>query len=342
MDFRFEDPEWLWLLLLLPLLALLRGRRGPNAAVRFPAMLLARGAARTLRSRAGRWLGVTRLLILAGLLMALARPQAGSGVEQWHGSGVEIMLAVDLSGSMWAHDFELDGRPVDRLTVVKHVVDEFIERRALDRIGLVAFAPEAYVVSPLTVNHTWVRRNLDRLHIGMIDPNGTAIGVALSTALNRFDPKSESSQVVVLLTDGANNTGEVGPIAAAEAAAALGVRVYTIAAGRLDDAPFPQLRPDGQPATDSQGRRIMRRMPADLDLETLERMAEITGGRAFHADTREELEGIYDAIDALESADYDVDIHVLYRDLFHLPLAASLILLTLEQLLRQTRLRRIP
>ena len=342
MDWRLQNPEWLWLLLLIPILAILRGRKGGQPAIRFPSLQLFGFGSRPPRSRAGRLLGLLRMLGLAALVVALARPQFGTDLAHYETSGIDIMLLVDLSGSMRAHDFEIGGEPVDRLVAVQHVIGPFIDRRPNDRIGLVAFAPEAHVISPLTNNHRWLRRALDHLHIGIINPNGTAIGVALATALARFDFESEISPVVILLTDGANNTGHISPMAAAETAAALGVRVYTIAAGRLDHAPFPRLDPDGEPLRDRRGNLIFQRVAAELDLETLEQIAELTGGRSFHADRSEDLEAIYEEIDQLERIERTLTVQVEYHDAFFWPLTLGLVFLILEQLLAQTRLRRLP
>jgi len=185
MIYRFESPEFLWLLLLVPLLAALKGRRGRAASIRFPATALARQISAFVRSRPGKFLVNMRLIALSLLILALARPQAGSSSHEIEESGIDIVLAVDLSTSMWAHDFKIKGKPVDRLTVVKNVMEDFIAKRIHDRIGVVAFAAAPYLVSPLTLNHEWLLQNLERLKLGMIE-DGTAIGSAIGTSVNRL------------------------------------------------------------------------------------------------------------------------------------------------------------
>jgi Ca-activated chloride channel family protein len=179
-----------------------------------------------------------RLLVAVPLIVGLARPQLGQGRGSVQASGVDLMLAVDVSGSMEALDFTLGGQPISRVEVVKSVVSRFIEARPNDRIGLVAFAGAPYLVSPLTLDHDWLKQNLDRVKIGLIE-DSTAIGSALATCVNRLRDQPSKSKVVVLLTDGMNNAGKVAPQTAAEAAKAMGVKVYTIAAGAQGEAPMP-------------------------------------------------------------------------------------------------------
>src|SRR6266850_6165780 len=182
---RFLQPEWLWLLALLPLALLWRGRRGAVAAVQYSNVSLARRIARQTRSRAGRW--VWLLPILAGALMVvgMARPQLGHGRTEVQASGIDIVLALDVSGSMQALDFKLRGQPANRIDVVKNVVSKFIEDRPNDRIGIIAFAGAPYLVSPLTLDHDWLQQNLDRVQIGSVE-DGTAIGSAIATGVNRL------------------------------------------------------------------------------------------------------------------------------------------------------------
>ena len=200
------------------------------------------------KSRAGRWLVFLRTLALISLVLALARPRLGYGDMEIEASGIDIVLAVDISGSMQAMDFKMGSKRVNRLQVVKKVIGEFIEKREADRIGLVAFAGEPYLVSPLTLNHDWLNKNLERLKLGLITEEGTAIGSALIMSVNRLKGLQAKSKVVVLLTDGVNNMGAIQPVTAAEAAAALRVKVYTIAAGTRGTAPFPVKDVFGGPA----------------------------------------------------------------------------------------------
>jgi Ca-activated chloride channel homolog len=186
------------------------------------------------------WLSALRLLVLALLILGLARPQFGRGTTEVDASGIDIVLAVDVSGSMEALDFELAGRPVSRIEVVKQVVSRFIEDRPNDRIGLVAFAGRPYLVSPLTLDHDWLQQRLDQVRIGMVE-DGTAIGSAIASSVNRLREQEAKSRIVILLTDGMNNAGKVPPALAAEAAESLGIKVYTIGAGTRGNAPMPVL-----------------------------------------------------------------------------------------------------
>jgi Ca-activated chloride channel homolog len=341
--FRFAQPEWLWLLALLALWFFLKGRRGPRAGISFPSIALAKQVAGLVRSRPGRFGGTLRALILACLILALARPQSGSETTETRASGIDIVLALDLSGSMWAHDFELEGEPVDRLSVVRQVVGEFIQKRPNDRIGLVAFATEPFLVSPLTLNHSWLQQNVERLHIGLIDENRTAIGTALGTSVNRLRAQKARSRIVILLTDGDNNAGDVNPISAAEAAEAFGIKVYTIGVAREGRVFMPYInRQTGNLMRDASGRMRGEYRESDLDMETLERIAEITGARAFRAEDTDELREIYKEIDRLEKTEIRLNQRAEWEDHFTLPLFAALGLLILEQARQLLLNRRLP
>lgn len=341
--FRFAQPEWLWLFALLALWLFLKGRKGPRAAIAFPSVALVKQVAALVRSRPGRFRGTLRTLILACLILSLARPQTGSHNTEVRASGIDIVLTLDLSGSMWAHDFELEGEPVDRLSVVRKVVAEFIGKRPNDRIGLVAFATEPFLVSPLTLNHGWLQQNLERLHIGLIDENRTAIGTAIGTSVNRLRAQAARSRIVILLTDGESNAGDISPVAAAEAAAAFGIKVYTIGVAKEGQVFFPYIdRRTGQLMRDGFGRVRGEYRESDLDMETLETIATSTGARAFRAEDTEELREIYEEIDRLEKTQIQLNQRALYNDHFALPLFAALGLLMLEQLRQLLLNRRLP
>ncbi len=341
MIFRFAQPEFLWLLALIPVFLLMRGKAGRKAAVRFPSIQLAKQVAAFTRSRPGRFSGWLRALVLIFLILALARPQSGEENVTISESGIDIMLTVDLSTSMWAHDFIIAGARVDRLTAVKSVLDDFIEARAGDRLGLIAFAGEAYLVSPLTLNHDWVIQRLDDLRIGGVT-DGTAIGNAIGASINRLVDVESENKVIVLLTDGANNRGVIDPIPAARAAAALGIRVYTVGVGQLGNAPFPRLDRTGQPIRTADGNMVFATARADIDLELLQEIAAITGGHYFHATNQSELETVYDQINELEKTEVSYELRRHYADIFWIPLAAGIVFLLVEQLLAQTRFRRLP
>lgn len=341
MIFRFAQPELLGLLVLVPLFLLLRGKTGRAAAVKFPSIQLAKQVAAFVRSRPGRFAGWLRALILTLLILALARPQFGEETSDITQSGIDIVLAVDLSTSMWAHDFKMSGVPVDRLTVVRQVMEDFIKRRPSDRLGLIAFSGEAFLVSPLTLKHDWLGHRLDELEIGML-PQGTAIGSAIGTSVNRLVDQESKSKIIILLTDGGNNTGVIDPIPAAEAAKAFGIKIYTIGVGREGNVPFPQTDRYGRIIRNQNGQPVLTLGRSEIDLESLKEIAKTTEGRYYHATDTDQLEAIYNEIDQLEKTEITLTVNRLYDDMFWIPLAVAAALLALEQLLGQTRYRRLP
>ncbi len=309
--YALAQPAWLWLWLLLPLAAWLRRRRGHRVLVvpfasqwggeagsrsRAPAALLAAG--------------------LALLCLALARPQKVEESRQTKQKGYDIVLAVDLSGSMLAEDYERGGRRMNRLQAIQPIVEAFMARRASDRIGVVAFGGRAYTLSPLTFDHDWLRRQIERLRVGLVE-DGTAVGDALALAVARLDEVGRDDAgrrlggFVVLLTDGANNTGSLGPEAAAELARARGIPVYAIGAGREGPVPMPVF--------DEANRKIgYERVLSDLDEESLRGIARATGGRYFRAADAETVDAAFAAIDAERKIEFDAKSRVRAEDLFAL------------------------
>lgn len=330
---RFANPLLLWLLAALPLLALLRGRTGRTGALLYPSADLVRSIGRGVTANAGRARTTLRLLALALLVVALARPQQGLGTAEVETSGIDIVLAIDVSGSMRALDFELDGKRADRLEVVKSVVRRFVDARGDDRIGMIGFAGRPYLVSPLTLDHDWLAQNLERVRIGLIE-DGTAVGSAIAASVNRLREQKAKSKIVILLTDGVNNAGKVEPLTAAEAARALGIKVYTIAAGTQGEAPMP--------VTDRFGNERVVMAPVEVDEKTLRAVAERTGAAFFRATDTKTLEGIYAQIDQLERTAETVKRYEEYRELYHWPLLLGLLVLGAELLLAETRLRSLP
>ena len=326
---RFLHPEILWLLTLLPLLALIRGRRGPAPALIFSTTAIAATLAQGRRTRPGHLMTALRLLAIGLLIVALARPQLGNTTTEIKASGIDILLAVDLSGSMQAMDFTLHGQPADRLDVVKSVVDQFIDARPNDRIGLVAFAGKPYMVSPLTLDHDWLRKRLESLSIGMVE-DGTAIGSAIGAGINRLREKDAKSRIMILLTDGMNNAGKVPPLVAAEAAETLKIKIYTIGVGTRGEALMP--------ATDTFGRKRLVRMKVDIDEDTLTKVAQMTGARYFRATDTQSLQKIYDEINSMETTTRTIKNFEHYREMFPFPLIAALLLLALELVRNQRRL----
>ncbi len=339
----FHNKELLWFLLIVPVLALLRGRRGRTAAVNFPSIAIAKSASKQAKVGAGKLLFYLRLLALALLIVALARPQIGRGYSEVESSGIDIVLAVDVSGSMYALDFSDATEAATRLDVVKDVVRDFIENRPGDRIGLVAFARDSYLVSPLSLNHDWLLQNVDRLEIGIIDSSATAIGPAIGMSVNRLRDIPAKSKIVILLTDGEDNVNKLPPLAAAEAAAALDVKVYTIAAGRSGRVPFPRVTPDGQLMRDRAGRVVIAGYMEDpIDEDTLQKIADITNARFYRATDRSELSQIYREIDRLEKSEVRLRHFAEYVELFWLFAVSALLIFLIEQVLFQTLYRRLP
>ncbi len=278
------------------------------------------------------WLLRAAALVL--IILALARPQLGRSESVSRAEGIDICLAVDVSGSMMAMDFKWKGKETDRLTVVKEVVKEFIQARFNDRIGMVAFAGKAYVVSPLTLDHDWLERNLERVKVGLIE-DGTAIGSGLGTAINRLRESTGKSKVVVLLTDGVNNVNKVPPMDAAAAAKQFGIRVYTIGAGTQGVAPMPVM--------DRAGRILgYRPMPVEIDENLLKRIASETGGQYFRATDTDSLRKIYEQIDKMEKREIEVVKYEEWEELFPWLTGAGLVCLLAGVFLENTRLRRVP
>ena len=326
---RFVHPELLWLLLSIPLLALLKGRRGPAPSLLFSSTALAATIAGGRKNMAGRLLMAFKLLAIGCLIIALARPQLGNTTTEIEASGIDILLAVDVSGSMKAMDFTLKGKPVSRLKVVKSVVDQFIDERPNDRIGLIAFSAKPYLISPLTLDHDWLRKRLEAISIGMIE-DGTAIGSAIGSGVGRLHNQKAKSRIMILLTDGMNNSGKVPPIAAAEAAQALKIKVYTIGAGTRGEAPIP--------VTDAFGRKRLIKSKVDIDEETLTQVADLTGARYFRATDTTSLEKVYQEINKMETTTRSIKQFEQYRELFSFFIAASLLVIMIGMLFRRNHL----
>lgn len=341
----FANPEFLWALLVLPVLALLRGAGGKSGSLIFSSVAVAKDAAKRNRAAVGFWKFPLTLLALALLIVALARPQIGTGYSEREESGIDIVLTIDVSGSMAGLDFSASRkRPMTRLDAVKEVVDAFVEKRPNDRIGMVAFAANSFLVSPMTLNHDWLKQNLERIEIGVIDANRTAIGSAIGMSVNRLrDLKNAKSRVVILLTDGENNAGKISPIAAAEAAATYGAKIYAIAAGRSGIVPAAALDADSRVVRDRAGNPVYGGdMRSDVDEETLKKIAEITGGKFYRATNLRELENIYSDIDRLEKTAVKLRNFTSYRELFQWFAGAGLALLALKLALVNTKFETLP
>lgn len=331
MSFRFAEP---WFLALVPAVlawtAYAVGRRTtgmarlplPDAGRTFP-------GARSGWTRLEPMLPWLRALALVLIVVALARPQSGSTSETVVSHGVDVVVALDVSDSMRALDFQ----PLNRLEVARKTLDEFVARRDRDRIGLVVFGTYATTRCPLTLDHDLLRGLLREVDFAGDEEGGTAIGMGLATAVQRLRTSDAKSRVVVLLTDGRNNRGQIGPEAAAEAARALGVRVYTIGVGTEGEVPVPVQTPVGE-------RYVMQRI--DLDETLLRGVADQTDGMYFRVTDPEALRSTLERIDQLETSEIESKVRVLYAETFPFALGPALVLLGIEWLLGATRLRRIP
>jgi len=330
----FAHPYFLLLLPLLPVLAWLKGLRGEPPAFVYSSVQLVRGILNITRTRAGGFLAALRWLALALFIIALAQPRITRSETRIRASGVDIVAAVDMSGSMASEDFEIGRERLNRLAMAKTVLKQFIAKRPSDRIGLVAFATQAYIVGPLTLDHDFLLQNLERLQIGTIDPSQTAIGSALSTAINRLRELKSKSKIVILMTDGQNNAGKVAPLTVAEAAQALGVKVYTIGVGMRGMAPMPVY---------FGGRKVgYRQEPVDIDEDTLEKIAQMTGGKYYRADNAKKFQQIYAEIDKLEKSEAEIKKFMHHDELFAWVISPGLGLVLLEMVLRHTIWRRLP
>lgn len=332
----FGHPYLLLLLLLLPVLGWLKGKQGKPPAFVYSSVQLVRGILNVSRTRSGAFLAALRWLTLALLIFALAQPRLTKSETKVTASGVDIAVALDMSGSMASEDFEVKRARLNRLAMAKEVLKKFIDKRPTDRIGIVAFASQAYIASPLTLDHEFLLQNLERLQLGAIDDSRTAIGSALSTAINRLRELKSKSKIVILMTDGQNNAGKVAPLTVAEAAQKLGVKVYTIGVGTRGEAPMPAGR---NPFT---GQVVYRMMPVDIDEDTLQKIASMTGGKYYRADNSQRFQAIYAEIDKLERTEAEVKKFSHHNELFAWFITPGLGLLLLEVLLRHTVWRRLP
>ncbi|MDD5428755.1 MAG: VWA domain-containing protein [Candidatus Omnitrophica bacterium] len=331
--FAFRYPAVLLLMLLVPVAVLILLRKRSEPTFTFSSRELVEGLKPTMRARLSRAPVFLRAAALVLVILALARPQSVLEGTKTISEGVDMVLALDTSTSMLAEDFMLKGVRVNRFDLVREVVKEFIQKRKDDRIGMVAFAARAYTVCPLTTNYPWLIENLDRVSVGMIE-DGTAIGSAIASSCNRLRTSKTKSRIVILLTDGVNNAGTISPIVAAEAAKALGIKIYTICVGRKGLSPYP--------FRDQYGRKVYQNIPIEIDEEVLKRIASVTGGRYYLATDSETLRKIYDDINKLEKSTIEHFGYREYSELFYYFLIPALMLLLLEILLANTLLMKVP
>jgi len=331
--FRFANPQFLLLLLILPAMVywyLQRQRlQKVSASIRYSTLGIVKSVKASPKRRLRHLLFVLRVVAVSFLIIALARPQSGQKDSEVTTEGVDIILAMDISSSMLAEDF----RPQNRLEAAKVVAGNFIKGRRNDRIGLVVFSAASFTQCPLTLDYGIVLRFLEEIKTGMIE-DGTAIGLAIGNCVNRLKDSQAKSKVVILLTDGRNNRGELDPITAAKVAKAFNVRIYTIGAGKRGEALYPVDDPIF-------GRRYVN-VPVQIDEELLQQIASITGGKYFRATDETSLDKIYHEIGEMEKTKIEVKEYTRYSELFLSWLVSALILIIMEIVLSQTVFRKIP
>ncbi|MDK2856914.1 MAG: Ca-activated chloride channel [Verrucomicrobiota bacterium] len=321
---RFAHPWLLLLLLLIPVLLWRRARRR-HAAVHFPDSDLLNDLPVSLSVRLQPLLQLFYVLGLVCLIVAIARPQHELQESRVNTEGVDIVLLLDLSTSMDIPDFSRNGQRQTRIDSAKQVISDFIVKRKNDRIGLVVFSALPYSVAPLTLDHSWLVQRLDGLHTGMLE-DGTAIGDAIASAVNRLRDSEAKSRIVILLTDGINNRGELSPENAAQAAASFGIKVYTIGIG------------GGLPVR----RGFFTLPPQEIDESTLRRIAELSKAEYFRARDLQTLEEVYNQIDKLEKTKIEMKQFSRYEEAAGNWLIAALGFLTLEKILSLSRFGRLP
>jgi Ca-activated chloride channel family protein len=330
--YRFADPEYLYLLLLLPLLAYWYWKRKGKGSgkIRFSDIHVIKKVGKTAKQRLRHSLFLMRLIFLSLLIIAFARPQSGSKMRETSTEGIDIILALDVSSSMLAEDF----KPKNRLEAAKMVAEEFVKGRQDDRLGLVIFAGESFTQCPLTLDYGVLLTMLEEIKVADKDWDGTAIGMGIVNAVNRLRESKAKSKVIILLTDGVNNRGEVDPVTASNIAAALGVKIYTVGAGSRGTAMYPVDDP-------LLGKRFVP-MPVEIDEEVLKKIAANTKGRYFRATDTKKLSEIYAEIGELEKTKIEVKEFTQYEEYFHVFLLSGLLFFLLEIVLSGTVFRKLP
>lgn len=331
--FVFKDPAVLWLILLSPFVVFVERHRRAGSNFIFSSEELVKELKPTARVRLKVSIIILRAAAVILMIIALARPQAVLEGSKTVSEGVDIVLALDTSTSMLAEDFKIGTRRINRFDLVREVVKDFIKKRKDDRIGMIAFAARAYTVCPLTTDYAWLNENLDRARIGMIE-DATAVGSAIASSINRLRTSRTKSKIVILLTDGVNNAGNISPLVAAEAAKALKIKIYTIGIGTKGLSPYPM--------KDFYGRTIYRNIPIEIDEESLRKMAELTGGKYYLASDTEKMKRIYDEINKLEKSNIEHLGYREYSELFGYFLIPGIVLLAIEILLSNTIFLKVP
>jgi Ca-activated chloride channel family protein len=328
-DITYANPELLLFLLLIPGLAVWYYYRlnAKESDVQYSTLQPFAMIKYSMKERLRHLPFILRLTALALVIIALARPQSTSKGQNVYSEGIDIVLALDISGSMLAEDFQ-----PNRIEAAKNVAQDFITGRVNDRIGLVIFSGESFTQCPLTVDYEVLKTLIKPLKSGMIE-DGTAIGLGLANAVNRLRESKAKSKVIILLTDGVNNRGEIDPITAAEIAKSYGIRVYTVGVGTIGEAPYPVQTPFG----------IRYQMvPVEIDEKVLKQVADMTDGKYFRATDNKKLRSIYQEIDTLEKTRIEVRSYRRYTELFYSFIFVAVFLLIGDVGLTNTWLRKIP
>lgn len=328
-NITFAYPWVLYILFIIPLMIvwyIYKGRKN-QSTITYSSLTLLDNVPKTLRERLRHLPIVLRLSAIAVLIIALARPQDFSSGQNITAEGIDIAIVLDISGSMLAEDFK-----PNRLEAAKSLTDQFIQSRISDRIGLVIFAREAFTQCPLTVDYAVLRNLLSEIKSGMV-PDGTAIGNAIANGINRLKDSESESKVMILLTDGVNNAGEVDPLSAAEIARTFGIRIYSIGVGTRGEAPYPVRTPFG----------IRYQMtPVEIDEPLMKKISETTGGEYFRATNNRALQEIYETIDKMEKTKIEITSFRTARELYYGWLFSGLLLLFIELGLIKTIFRKLP
>jgi Ca-activated chloride channel family protein len=328
-DISFAYPWVLYFIMIVPILIawyIWQGRK-KQAAITYSSLKMFEKIPATFRERLRHLPFALRMLALVFLIIALARPQNFSAGQSVNAEGIDIAMVLDISGSMLAEDFK-----PNRLEAAKNVIDNFVSARTTDRIGLVIFSREAFTQCPLTIDYSVLRNLLGDIRTGMIE-DGTAIGNGIANGINRLKDSDAESRVIILLTDGVNNAGEVDPISAAEIASTFGIRIYTIGVGTRGQAPYPVQTPFGT---------RYQMVPVEIDEVILKKIADITGGEYFRATNNRALEEIYNKIDKMEKTKIEITSYKNAKELFAGWLSIGFILLFLELIASKTILRKLP
>jgi len=319
---RFTAPIFLLLFLLIPLVVWLRYFVMRKSSMQFSSGKVLRNLPKSWRVRLQPVLPILYALGWVCLVVALARPQRGLQDRRIHTEAVDIILLIDLSGSMDTKDFVKLNRRMSRLDASKDVIERFLEKRPNDRIGMVAFASLPYAIAPLTLDHGWLAQRMKGMHTGLLDGSRTAIGDGIASAINRLRDSETKSKLIILLTDGSNNFGTLSPENAARAAEALGIKIYTIGAGGARTGFFIQRE--------------------EVDEETLKKVADASGGQFYRARDLETLEAVYEEIDRLEKTEIEIEQFTSFEETSKELIIAGILLLMMEQVLGLTRLGRLP